>query len=57
MVLVSFFSLISSLSIHFCIIVFLRGGGLDNFTAQIHEFDTVFIANHTKINVQGCVAK
>ena len=25
--------------------------------AQIHNFDTVFIPKHTKINMQGCVAK
>ena len=25
-------------------------------TAQIHAFDTVLIPNHTKINMQGCVA-
>ena len=28
-----------------------------NVTAQIHKFDTVFIPNHIKINLQGCVAK
>ena len=28
-----------------------------NSMVQIHKFDTVFIANHTRINKQRCVAK
>ena len=28
-----------------------------NFMAQIRKFDTVFIPNHSKINLQRCVAK
>ena len=32
-------------------------GSTYNLTAQIRKFDTIFIPNHTKINLQRCVAK
>ena len=35
----------------------LRNQHIYNFTAQIHKVNTIFIANHPRINVQDCVAK